>query len=175
MRFDLPCEVIRDLLPSYIDKLTSDNVKESVEYHLKNCSECKKKYDYLKSTYNIICLDENKEDKQLMKTAKRKINKKIAAIALIVAIIVASITITGAVFATKDEHYYWSMVPSDCEYALIDGQKLKSRTETVDYGDGIKFDVTFICGVAENKSGKTGDDYQVVLYDKNGNEHKEIL
>ena len=36
----IPCEVIRDLFPSYIDHLTSDKSDEMIEEHLAECQEC---------------------------------------------------------------------------------------------------------------------------------------
>ena len=37
----IKCEIIRDLLPSYIDKLTSKSSNELVEAHLNKCDACK--------------------------------------------------------------------------------------------------------------------------------------
>ena len=36
------CEIIRDLLPLYVDDVCSTETKELVEKHLKNCNECQK-------------------------------------------------------------------------------------------------------------------------------------
>ena len=33
----IPCEIIRDLFPSYIDQLTSDKTNLAVEEHIKEC------------------------------------------------------------------------------------------------------------------------------------------
>lgn len=41
MKINLPCEIVRDLLPSYIDELTSEMSTEVVEEHLKECENCK--------------------------------------------------------------------------------------------------------------------------------------
>ena len=38
----IPCEVIRDLLPSYIDELTSDVTNKEIEAHVFECENCKK-------------------------------------------------------------------------------------------------------------------------------------
>ena len=42
MKNDLTCAVVRDLLPSYIDKLTSEETNEAVERHLEGCEDCRK-------------------------------------------------------------------------------------------------------------------------------------
>ena len=38
---DLTCEVVQDLLPSYVDGLTSDVSNQAVEQHLKICEVAK--------------------------------------------------------------------------------------------------------------------------------------
>ncbi len=42
MKNDLTCAVVRDLLPSYIDKLTSEETNEAVDRHLKSCEDCRR-------------------------------------------------------------------------------------------------------------------------------------
>ena len=37
----IPCEVIRDLLPSYADGLTSKVTNQWIENHLSTCEECR--------------------------------------------------------------------------------------------------------------------------------------
>ena len=40
MKNDLSCEVVQDLLPSYVDGLTSEITKDAVESHLNGCEMC---------------------------------------------------------------------------------------------------------------------------------------
>lgn len=40
MSTKLNCDIVRDLLPSYVDRLTSETTNEAVNEHLKECSEC---------------------------------------------------------------------------------------------------------------------------------------
>lgn len=44
----MKCEIIRDLLPSYIDGLTSDESNRAVEEHLYGCEECQELLDQMK-------------------------------------------------------------------------------------------------------------------------------
>ena len=37
----MDCDIIRDLLPLYIDDVVSDATKELVETHLKDCDACR--------------------------------------------------------------------------------------------------------------------------------------
>ena len=41
----IPCEMIQDLLPSYIDELTSEVTNREVESHVSECGQCKKVLD----------------------------------------------------------------------------------------------------------------------------------
>lgn len=42
MKNDLTCAVVRDLLPSYIEKLTSEETNEAVKRHLGGCEDCRR-------------------------------------------------------------------------------------------------------------------------------------
>lgn len=42
------CNIIRDLLPSYADEIASEESKQMIEEHFKECEECKKVYASLK-------------------------------------------------------------------------------------------------------------------------------
>ena len=41
MKNNIPCEMIKDVLPSYVDKLTSDVTNNLVEEHINECKDCK--------------------------------------------------------------------------------------------------------------------------------------
>ena len=41
MKNDLTCAVVRDLLPGYIEKLTSEETNRAVEQHLDGCEDCR--------------------------------------------------------------------------------------------------------------------------------------
>ncbi|MBR2929023.1 MAG: zf-HC2 domain-containing protein [Oscillospiraceae bacterium] len=44
----MKCEIIKDLLPSYIDELTSEVSNEAVEQHLSECESCRSYYEQMK-------------------------------------------------------------------------------------------------------------------------------
>lgn len=39
------CKIVQDLLPTYIDKLTSNETIDYIEKHLNSCEKCKIIYD----------------------------------------------------------------------------------------------------------------------------------
>ena len=41
MKHKLPCEIVQDLLPSYLDHLTSDVTNEAIHEHMEICNRCK--------------------------------------------------------------------------------------------------------------------------------------
>ena len=54
-----PCEIIRDLLPLYIDEVCNIETKQAVEKHLAECKKCREYYEAMKSTDGFV---ENKSD-----------------------------------------------------------------------------------------------------------------
>ena len=42
MKNELTCEVVQDLLPSYVDHLTSDITNTAIVSHVKNCEDCRR-------------------------------------------------------------------------------------------------------------------------------------
>lgn len=62
------CEIIRDLMPLYIDKLTSEVTNEVIEEHLRSCGSCQKFYEEM----SIEMKDELKES--IKPKEKEKLN-----------------------------------------------------------------------------------------------------
>ena len=48
------CDIIRDLIPLYIDGCCSEESMAAVEEHVKSCRECNKLYEEMKSPSNIV-------------------------------------------------------------------------------------------------------------------------
>ena len=46
---DLDCSVIKDLMPSYLDAICSEESRNLVDAHLKNCEQCRAQLELLKS------------------------------------------------------------------------------------------------------------------------------
>lgn len=65
------CDIIRDLIPSYVDDICSEATKKCVETHVKDCSECR---EILKLCRDNILTGENAE--QLALDVFQKIKKR---------------------------------------------------------------------------------------------------
>lgn len=63
------CGVIEDLLPLYLDGICTEESRNIVETHLKDCKDCKKLYESMRAE---LQLPENHDDK-VMKAVKRRI------------------------------------------------------------------------------------------------------
>ncbi len=103
MKNYLPCEIVKDLLPGYIEGLSSKETSIAVENHLSECQECKavannmmNEESNVKST-NEMC--EN-DDKQLFKKIKKRLNRKTKVICGIsIAIVIIAISSFYALFS----------------------------------------------------------------------------
>ncbi|MCI9247384.1 MAG: zf-HC2 domain-containing protein, partial [Clostridia bacterium] len=58
------CCVVMDLLPNYIENLTSKETKELIDNHLKDCKKCKMQFFLLKEKNNQRNLNEEEEDQE---------------------------------------------------------------------------------------------------------------
>lgn len=54
MKEKLNCEIIQDLLPNYLENLTSDYTNESIENHIKDCPKCKESLEMMNSTVTSL-------------------------------------------------------------------------------------------------------------------------
>ena len=101
MKTELPCGIVQDLLPGYIDDLTSEATNTAVEEHLAHCEACAKMYDEMNA--EIAHTTVNVDDKKLLKQSQKKLSKRIWKVAVIVALTVA-ITLSGTYMA---HFWYW--------------------------------------------------------------------
>lgn len=90
MKENKECEVVQDLLPSYVDKLTSEQTNGYIENHLKECEKCSK---VLKNMQDVNKEIEEQKLKRDLKFAK-KYNRKLMFFKVIVLAI-----LVGIVFA----------------------------------------------------------------------------
>ena len=67
---ELPCGIVEDLLPSYVDGLTGEESSEAVREHLGGCEMCRKKYEAMKGRERAEHEEANREVNYL-KTVRR--------------------------------------------------------------------------------------------------------
>ncbi len=67
------CKIVQDLLPSYVDNLTQNETNDFLENHLKNCEECSRKLEKMKSEFKLENKKQNKKEIDYMKKVRKKI------------------------------------------------------------------------------------------------------
>lgn len=80
MKFELPCEIVKDLLPNYIDGLTGESTQESIKAHMKDCEKCRKLCADMKNDVKnaeAIIDKKSMDDSKLYKKIKKQLHKKV--------------------------------------------------------------------------------------------------
>lgn len=76
---EISCNIIRDILPLYVDEAVCEETKELVEEHLFTCEDCRKEAEMMKKSV-VLPVHENvwKLDQDALKTWKNKwLTKKV--------------------------------------------------------------------------------------------------
>lgn len=63
---NLPCNIIEDLLPLYIDSVCSDETNELIESHIENCEDCQHKLELMRANLPEAYIEENLEDSKML-------------------------------------------------------------------------------------------------------------
>ncbi len=85
MKNDLSCEVVRDLLPSYLDGVASGETKAAVERHMKECPACRETLHRMKEPEDAAPPEEKEID--YLKKVRRRSSRKVTAILAIVVLL----------------------------------------------------------------------------------------
>lgn len=117
------CKIVQDLLPNYVDKLTSESTNEFIKEHLKECKKCREVYEKMSEQIDLDYNIENKEVKCM-----KKVHKKILIMGIIILTlaIVVSISLyinykTSRLFDAKTGKIYGSDIQvSNDRYVYIE-------------------------------------------------------
>lgn len=116
MNQKITCAIIKDLMPNYIDHLTSNETNETIEEHLDTCESCKKIYEEMKE--EITTTDFLKEATDLSKFLRK--TKAVAAIkAIILGLLILGMIICIIVDLAITHIMSWSIiVTASCVMAI---------------------------------------------------------
>ena len=120
----IPCEMIRDLFPSYIDGLTSETSNKEIEEHVGGCEECGKILASMKGGGEAFAPEEpgDKEIDFLKKNKRR--NLKIVLFSILGALALAVLVIALRFFVIGEKPQegwpYWDVA--------VDGRELKLKS-----------------------------------------------
>lgn len=87
----LVCDTVRDLLPMYIDHMTSEASNESIEGHMENCQDCRDVLEQMRRPVSVDAAPEVKEFRKFLKKSKMSLLYWIAGAAALIAVIVCFI------------------------------------------------------------------------------------
>ncbi len=99
------CDIIKDLLPNYIDKLTNESTNKFIEEHLKTCKQCKSMLENVNADISTELLNNQNEQIDYLKGyRKNKIFSVIIAV-LITILVIFDIFIIGSKFLLNNNFY----------------------------------------------------------------------
>lgn len=156
MKNKLPCEVVKDLLPSYVEQLTSDVTNEMVKEHVEDCVDCKGTLEAM-NQQNMAYEKEQetaqeKEIDFLKKTRKR--TRRIVIGALVAAFLLFCVLMFADMFLIGDP------IGSESVYcrAQVYGNVLKIESTMIDSAR-VPSDIVFV----EEEPGIINVSYKAVL------------
>lgn len=130
----MKCEIIQDLLPSYIEKLTSLHSNEEIEKHLQTCESCLQSYHEMTATANLNVPIVDKEEVNNLNYFKKVKSKNIKVIVLsILSVIILAAALIGL---------FVIGFPVSSKDVTIDYQKTKTHLEvhlTLENGKDLVF------------------------------------
>ena len=97
----ITCDVIQDLMPSYVDGILSEDSQALVKEHMEACKECRKMLEIMKE-------EQGKEQNQMRSSAAtlKKIRKKLIVRRVLTATVAVILTLIAA--AAGYDHWYFN-------------------------------------------------------------------
>ncbi|MCM1468462.1 MAG: zf-HC2 domain-containing protein [Alistipes sp.] len=106
----IDCNVIRDLLPSYIDGICSAQTKDLVEEHIEGCEECRAVLADMKDTQVDMTGNEALQIDH-MKKIRNRYNMISLGSYLLLFLMTASVIFTCRNYSTFSNMLFWSILP----------------------------------------------------------------
>lgn len=149
---NVPCKVIKDLLPLYLDKVCSEESRNIVEEHLKECPDCRKFHDELIAA-DSIQIDPDaagceRQKAASFKSVKNKIFRKqlIVSAIVVIAILIAGFIVRGILKNTIETVEY----NDNLSAAMVDGSLVGRLQSSRLYETGAKRVTVFENGVEKS-------------------------
>ena len=124
---NIKCEVIRDLLPLYVDEVVSEESRELIEEHLKECEECRASLSLLREDLpEAANTDFADEAASLRKIKRRMIRNRILIVMITLGFAIAAMAVIGAMKLTD----YSGSLEENVSYQLPAGYEEVTTTST---------------------------------------------
>lgn len=136
------CKIVQDLLPSYIDGLTSNDTNTFIEQHIENCSECE---EVLKNMQGDIQLEKINNSKKI--NALKKVKRRYRRITVISILLVSLVIIIAL--------YLWN----NYRFATDENGKIVIERFTFD-SRNISYETNVIISYKDTQTENTIDGYR---------------
>lgn len=98
MKNRLPCELIKDILPLYMEQLTSDVTNSQIEEHLKTCEACRSVLESMREPVEESVDTEEVQEIDFLKRTRQKTRRVILVIGAAIIALVAVLVIVKEFF-----------------------------------------------------------------------------
>ncbi|MBP3352386.1 MAG: DUF4825 domain-containing protein [Lachnospiraceae bacterium] len=123
----LPCEVVKDLFPSYIDELTSKVTNDLIEEHNAECEDCRKTLESMKNPdAEPNEQPQKKEIDYLKKTRKKNRKNVLVAILVVLAVVLGGLGVKHYFIGNTISHEYVNCIVE------VDGKEINVICLTYD-------------------------------------------
>lgn len=98
------CKIVQDLLPSYIDGLTSNDTNTFIEQHIENCSECEEVLKNMQGDIQLEKINNSKKINALKKVKRRYRRITVISILLVILVIIIALYLWNNYRFATDEN-----------------------------------------------------------------------
>ena len=132
MNIKLPCEIVQDLLPAYLDNLTNEITNNAIHEHLKTCNDCEMIMKHMQEPYPEISEKPCKEEIDNFKKARKK--TRLSSLIAVISVLVMLIMGVLHIFYTKGSSFLAESVECD---VIVSGRNLTITGTSFDSGVNI--------------------------------------
>lgn len=126
----IPCNIIQDLLPNYIDGCTSQKTNQDIQEHLSQCSSCHELYEEMKKP---VPVKENHDIDYLKRIKNNQLLKIVLTIVISCIIFICMILIKNYVLGYYTENIHINNLSVENETIKINVSSLSHNETVIDY------------------------------------------
>lgn len=138
----ITCEIIKDILPLYVDDVVSSDTRTMVEEHLAECESCKKEAEVMSKSIKIpLHKTVEKEQAEVLHNLKKTFKNKKIRISIISVLATAGV-FAGAYSALVLPKIYIPYEEKDFSVEVVDGNVYANYKGAIEYDGSAAFTST---------------------------------